>query len=76
MHKCVAPRKKAKVNKGEAALANSEPLALAKVDHEKAARAVAAAKLAITTEGAKAFELYANLLSDKAQPAWEKIMKA
>ena len=48
------------MNKGEAALANSEPLALAKADHEKATQAVATAKLAITMEGAKAFELYAN----------------
>ena len=28
------------------------------------------------TEGAKAFELYGNLLSDKALPAWEKIIQA
>ena len=59
-------KKKAKVNKGEAALADSEPLALAKADHKKAMQAIATIKLAITTEGAKAFELYANLLSNKA----------
>ena len=53
-------KKKAKGSKGEATSANSEPLALAKADHKKAAQAVAAAKLTITTEGAKAFELYAN----------------
>ena len=29
--------------------------------------AIEAAKLAVTTEGAKAFELYRNLLSDKAK---------
>jgi hypothetical protein len=28
------------------------------------------------TEGAEAFELYANFLSNKARPAWEKITKA
>ena len=53
-------KKKAKGSKGEAMPADSEPLAFAKADHEKAAQAVAAAKLAIATEGAKAFELYAN----------------
>jgi hypothetical protein len=59
-------KKKAKGSKVEAASANSEPLALAKVDHEKATQAVAAAKLAVMMEGAKVFELYANLLSDEA----------
>ncbi len=64
------------MNKGEAALADSKQLALVKADHKKATQAVAAAKLVVTMEGAKAFELYANLLSNKAQPAWEKIVKA
>ena len=59
-------RKKAKRNKGEAIPANSESLALAKADYERATQALSSAKLAITTEGAKAFELYGNLLSDKA----------
>ena len=36
---------------------------------------LASVKLTITMEGAKAFELYANLLSDEAGPAWEKIVK-
>jgi hypothetical protein len=69
-------KKKATGSKGEAMLANSKPLALAKADHEKAAQAVAAAKLVITMEGAKTFELYANLLPNKARPAWDKIVKA
>ena len=59
-------KKKATGSKGEAMLANSKPLALAKADHKKATKAISAAKLAITTEGVKVFELYANLLSDKA----------
>jgi hypothetical protein len=53
-------------SKGEATSADSEPLDLAKVNHKKAAQAIAAAKLAITMEGAKAFELYANFLSNEA----------
>jgi hypothetical protein len=69
-------KKKAKGNKGEATSADSEPLALAKAEYEKAAQTLSAAKLAVTTAGAKAFELYANLLSDEARPAWEKILKA
>ena len=69
-------RKKAKGNKGEAIPADSESLTLAKAEYDKAAQAVAAAKLAITMEGVKAFELYGNLLSDKARPAWKKIIKA
>ncbi len=59
-------KKKAKGNKGEATLADSEPLALAKAEYKKAAQALSAAKLAVMTEGAKAFELYANLLLDEA----------
>jgi hypothetical protein len=63
---CSSEKKKAKGNKGETMPADSEPLALAKADHEKAAQAVAATKFAITIEGAKAFELYANLLSNES----------
>eukprot|EP00804_Cyclotella_cryptica_P018780 CCRYP_007254-RA/>CCRYP_007254-RA protein AED:0.40 eAED:0.81 QI:0/0/0/1/1/1/2/0/299 len=33
-------------------------------------------KLAVTTAGAKPFELYGNLLSDEAHQLWEKIIKA
>ena len=69
-------KKKAKGNKGEATPGDSESLALAKADYEKAMQAVASAKLTVTTEGAKAFELYGNLLSDEARPAWEKIIRA
>jgi hypothetical protein len=69
-------KKKAKGNKGEAVPTNPEPLALAKAEYEKAAQTLSAAKLTVTMEGAKAFELYANLLSDEARPAWEKILKA
>ena len=69
-------KKKAKGNKGEVVPTDPEPLALAKAEYEKAAQTLSAAKLTVTTEGAKAFELYANLLSDEARPAWEKILKA
>ena len=73
---CTSEKKKAKGNKGEAMLADPESLALAKVQYEKAAQALLAAKFAVMTAGVKAFELYANLLSDEARPAWEKILKA
>ena len=62
---CSSEKEKVKVNKGEAILANSESLALAKSDYKKATQAVAAAKLAVTMEGAKAFKLYGNLPSNK-----------
>jgi hypothetical protein len=48
----------------------------AKSAYEKATQALDAAKLAIMTEGAKAFELYGNLLSDEARQPWEKIDQA
>ena len=63
-------RKKAKGNKGEAMSADPESLALTKAEYEKATQALLAAKIAVTTAGAKAFELYANLLSDEARSAW------
>ena len=40
-----------------------------------AVKAIEAAKLAITMEGEKAFELHGNLLSYKARWHWEKIIK-
>ena len=59
-----------KGNKVEAVPAQSESLALPKVDYKKAMKALESAKLTITTEGAKAFstETYSltRLLSDKA----------
>ena len=47
-------------------MANSKSLILGKVNYKKAGHAVASAKLAIITEGAKAFKLYGNLPSDEA----------
>lgn len=63
---CSSKITKAKGNKGDSPTADSESLTLAKVDYEKAAQAVAYAKLAVTMEGVKAFKLYVNLLSDEA----------
>ena len=54
----------------------SEALAAAKAAYEKALKAIQEAKLAVTTAGAKLFELYGNLLSDEARQPWEKIIKA
>ena len=69
-------RKKNKGNTGEDAPAASESLVAARTAYEKAKQAVEAAKLAVTTEGAKAFELYGNLLSDEARQPWEKVILA
>jgi hypothetical protein len=44
--------------------------------YEKAAQALDAVKLDATMEGAKAIELYGNLLSDEARQPWEKIDQA
>eukprot|EP00804_Cyclotella_cryptica_P003935 CCRYP_016107-RA/>CCRYP_016107-RA protein AED:0.23 eAED:0.69 QI:0/0/0/0.66/1/1/3/0/407 len=44
--------------------------------HDKALKALEAEKLVVTTAGVKPFELYGNLLSDKARQPWEKIIKA
>ena len=51
-------------------------LANAKANHDSALKALEAAKLAVTTAGAKPFELYGNLLADEARQPWEKIIKA
>ena len=70
MHRFATQRKNAKGNKGESAPTTSESLVAAKSAYEKAAQAVDAAKLAVATEGAKAFELYGNFLSDEARQPW------
>ena len=57
-------------------IANTSTLAAAKKAHEEVAKKVKEAKLAVAIAGAKPFELYGNLLSDKAQQPWEKIIKA
>ena len=67
-------KKKTRGNSGEDAPAASESLVAARTAYEKAKQAVEAAKLAVTTEGAKAFELYGNLLSDEARQPWEKVI--
>jgi len=59
--------KKAKGNKGESAPAASKSLVAAKAAYEKAKQALDAVKLAVTMEGAKAFNLYGNLLSNGAR---------
>jgi hypothetical protein len=60
-------RKKTKGNPGEGIPAASESLVAAKSAYEKAKQAVEATKLTDTTEVAKAFKLYGNLLSDEAR---------
>eukprot|EP00804_Cyclotella_cryptica_P005204 CCRYP_014246-RA/>CCRYP_014246-RA protein AED:0.30 eAED:0.80 QI:0/0/0/1/1/1/3/0/373 len=73
-------KKKKKGSKGDAPGITTEAvlpaLAEAKASYDMALKALEAAKLAITMTGAKPFELYQNLLSDKAQQPWEKIIKA
>ncbi len=56
--------------------ATSTPLAAAKTACKEAPTKVEKAKLAITTAGAKSFELYGNLLSNKARQPWKEMMKA
>eukprot|EP00804_Cyclotella_cryptica_P015307 CCRYP_005411-RB/>CCRYP_005411-RB protein AED:0.38 eAED:1.00 QI:0/0/0/1/0/0/2/0/442 len=72
--------KKKKGSKGDApgttAKAVSPALAEAKALYGKALKALEAVKLAVTTTGAKPFELYGNLLSDEPRQPWEKIIKA
>ena len=48
----------------------------AKSAYKKAIQAVDAAKLTAATEGAKAFELYRNIVSDEARQPWENIIQA
>eukprot|EP00804_Cyclotella_cryptica_P026276 CCRYP_007612-RA/>CCRYP_007612-RA protein AED:0.26 eAED:0.26 QI:127/1/1/1/0/0/2/34/152 len=73
-------KKKKKGNEGDApgTTAKAVPPALveAKALYDKALKALEAAKLAVTTTGAKPFELYGNLLSNEARQPWEKIIKA
>jgi len=76
MHKFASQRKKAEGNKGECAPTAAESLVAAKSAYEKSAQALDAAKLTVMTEGAKAFKLYGNLLSDEARQPWEKIFQA
>eukprot|EP00804_Cyclotella_cryptica_P003882 CCRYP_015754-RA/>CCRYP_015754-RA protein AED:0.44 eAED:1.00 QI:0/0/0/1/1/1/2/0/223 len=76
IHSCVTLRKK-KGNKGDAPGTTAEAvppaLAEAKALYDKALKALEAAKLAVTMAGAKPFELYGNLLFNKAPQPWEKI---
>ena len=73
---CTSEKKKTKGNTDDGVQAASESLVEAKTAYEKAKQAVVAAKLTVTTERAKAFELYGNLLSDEARQPWEKILLA
>jgi hypothetical protein len=67
MRKFAVQRKKTKGNQGESVPAASESLKAAKLAYEKTAQALDAVKLVIMTEGAKAYKLNENLLSDEAK---------
>ena len=56
--------------------ADAIALEAAKKACEEALKKVEEAKQVVATAGAKPFELYANLLADKACQPWEKILKA
>ena len=58
---CSSERKKTKGNPGESIPAASKSLVAAKSVYKKAKHAVDATKLAATTKGVQAFELYGNL---------------
>ena len=57
-------------------IANASAINAAKKACKEIARKVEEARLALTTAGVKPFELYSNLLSDKARQSWENILKA
>ena len=59
--------KKVKREQRRSASAASKSIVAAKSAYKKDAQAVDAAKLAIMKEGAKAFKLYQNLLSNEAR---------
>ena len=65
-------REKTKGNQGESIPSASESLVTVKLAYEKAKHAVDAAKLIVTMEGVKAFELYGNQLSNEARQPWER----
>ena len=69
-------KKKTKGNPGEDVPAASESLVAARTAYEMTKQALEAAKLAVTMEGVKAFELYGNLLPDEARQPWEKVILA
>jgi hypothetical protein len=69
-------RKKNKGYPGESIPASSESLVAARSACKNAKQAVDAAKLDVRMEGAKAFELYGNILSDEARQPCEKIVQA
>jgi hypothetical protein len=68
-------RKKSKGNPGEGVPAATESFIAAKSAYSKTKQAVDAAKLTAATEGAQAFELYGNFLSNEARQPWEKIVR-
>jgi hypothetical protein len=65
-----------KGNSGEGIPAASESVVVAKTAYDKTKHAVGATKLTAMTEGAKAFKLYGNLLSDEARQPWKNIIQA
>jgi hypothetical protein len=69
-------RRKTKGNPGEGIPAASESLVAAKSAYKNAKKAVESTKLTATTEIAKAFKLYRNLLSGETRQPWEKIVQA
>ena len=73
---CSSEHKKNNGNKSEGTIPDSEDLVVTKANNKKVIRAYEAAKLTVTMEVAKLFEVYGNLLSDKASQPWEKIIKA
>ena len=56
--------------------ADAIALGVAKKACKEAIKKVEEAKKVVAMAGAKPFELYTNLLADKARQPWEKILKA
>ena len=76
MKKKAKEKKKKGVSSDPDITARSSSLSAAKTACKEAAAKVKEAKLAVTTTRAKVFQLYGNLLSDKARQPWKIVMKA
>ena len=68
------PKEQAEVSAPDV-IVNTPTLTAAKKVCKEATKKVKESKLAVTTAGAKPFELYGNLLSDEALQPWEKSLR-
>ncbi len=74
MKKAREPKEQAD-NSAPDVISNTPSIAAAKKACKEATKKFEEAKLAVTTAGVKPFELYGNLLSDKARQPWRKSLR-